>query len=302
MKWEPTRLSAWNFTSSGTSDFDHCRDEPNTVYHDALREQCMKGSFPIPREHGAWAILYGSCLTGLVAAGTLTPALLLFLAAMTAVFLAHEPLVKLVRSLKHGARPELIRQWALWLAGELTIVLVAGALLVLQHRLFPLLPIAIFVAVLLGIHLTLTAGRRERSVPGELLGVVGLTSSGPSAYYVGSGEIDFAFWLIWSLNILYFASGIFYVKMRVGRFLKPELFRRRARDCIIYHALVALLLVAAVYNEWISWLMSLAFAPMIIRAFWHTFHAEKQLRIKRIGYSEVAFAVVFILLFAIGWR
>jgi hypothetical protein len=262
----------------------------------------MKRSFPIPREHGAWAILYGSFLTGLAAAGTLTPALLLFLAAMTGVFLAHEPLAKLARSLRHGARSELKRQWALWLAAEMTIAIIAGALLVFLYQFLALLPIAFFVAVLLGIHLKLTAGRKERSIPGELIGAVGLTSAGPSAYYVGSGEIDFAFWLVWLLNALYFASGIFYVKMRVSRFLKPELFRRRARDCALYHTFVAFLLVLVAYKGWISWLMLLAFAPMISRAFWHTFRAEERLNIKRIGYSEVAFAVAFIVLFAIGWQ
>lgn len=261
----------------------------------------MKHSIPIPREHGAWAILYGSFLTGLAAAGTFSLALLLFLLAVSGVFLAHEPLVKLVRSFKHGGRRELIRRWALWLAVELTTVSIAGAILVFHYRLLALLPIGFFVALLLGVHLRLTAGHKERSVPGALIGVVGLTAAGPSAYYAGLGEIDAAFWLIWGLNVLYFASGIFYVKMRVSRFLKPAVFKSRARDCIVYHALQGALLLVAAFNGCISWLMLAAFAPVIFRAFWHTFHSEQQLDIKRIGYSEVVFTAVFIVLFALGW-
>ncbi|HUV12553.1 MAG TPA: YwiC-like family protein [Acidobacteriota bacterium] len=263
----------------------------------------MKGTIPIllPREHGAWAILYGSFLTGLVAAGRFSLSLLLFLLAVSGVFLAHEPLVKLVRSLKHGGRRELMQRWAFWVAVELTTVSIAGAILVFHYRLFTLLPVGLFVALLLGLHLKLTAGRKERSVPGELIGVVGLTSAGPSVYYVGFGEIDTAFWLIWSLNVLYFASGIFYVKMRVSRFLKPALFKSRVRDCVTYHTLQTALLLAAAFNGWISWLMFLAFVPVICRAFWHTIHSEQQLNIKRIGYSEVAFTVAFIVLFATGW-
>jgi len=261
----------------------------------------MKGTIPIPREHGAWAILFGSYLTGLAAAGTFSLPLLLFLLAISGVFLAHEPLVKLVRSLKHGGRRELMQQWALWAAVELTTASIAGAILVFQYRLLTLLPIGLFVALLLGIHLRLIAGRKERSVPGELIGVVGLTSAGPSAFYVGFGETDTAFWLVWSLNVLYFASGIFYVKMRVSRFLKPAVFKSRARGCIAYHSFQTAVLLAAAFNGWISWLMFLAFVPVICRAFWHTIHSEQQLNIKRIGYSEVAFTVAFVVLFAIGW-
>jgi hypothetical protein len=261
----------------------------------------MKGTIPIPREHGAWAILYGSFLTGLAAAGTFNLPLLLHLLAMSGVFLAHEPLVKLVRSLKHGGRRELMQWWAFWAAVELATASIAGAILVFHYQLLTLLPIALFVALLLGIHLKLTAGRKERSVPGELIGVFGLTSAGPSAYYVCLGEIDSAFWLIWSLNVLYFASGIFYVKMRVSRFLKPALFKSRARNCVAYHTLQTVLLMAAAFNGWISWLMFLAFAPVICRAFWHTVHSEQQLNIKKIGYSEVVYTVAFIVLFAIGW-
>lgn len=262
----------------------------------------MKYPVPLPREHGAWAILYGSFLTGFAAAWTLDLKILLFLMVVSGVFLSHEPLVKLIRSLKHGGQPELIRWWSFWLTAELTAVALAGSILLIHYQLFVLLPIGLVVAMLFGVHLKLSAGRKDRSVTGELLGIVGLTASGPSAYLVGVGNFDAAFWLIWSLNFLYFASGIFYVKMRVSRFLKPALFKRRARDCVIYHSLQGILLAAGALSGWIPWMMLLAFAPIIVRAFWHTFHSEKQLNIKRIGYSEVLFTVTFIVLFVFSWR
>jgi hypothetical protein len=55
----------------------------------------------------------------------------------------------------------------------------------------------------------------ERSITSEALAICGLTLTAPAAYYVASGQWnEAAFWL-WALSALYFASSVFYIKLRV---------------------------------------------------------------------------------------
>ncbi|MEJ2146180.1 MAG: YwiC-like family protein [Acidobacteriota bacterium] len=69
-----------------------------------MRRTDPKPKVPIPHEHGAWAVLYSSFLVGWAATGRLHLTVIFLLTATTSLFLAHEPLIKLIRARKYGAR------------------------------------------------------------------------------------------------------------------------------------------------------------------------------------------------------
>jgi hypothetical protein len=64
--------------------------------------------------------------------------------------------------------------------------------------------------------------------------------------------------------------------------------------------MTALLICLAVI-QLIPGFLTLAYVPILARALWYAWYPEKKLNIKRIGYSEVAQTVLFLILFAFLW-
>lgn len=260
-----------------------------------------KFSTPIPREHGAWALLYGPFIVAAASLSIFNLRLAVLLITITGLFLAHEPLSKFSRISRHGVAEGLKEHWAKWLGIYLSLSLPGACFLIISYRLWYLVPIGIAVGVLLAIHLLLISKKKERKVAGELIGVLGLTATAPVTCYVLSGELSYEAFLLWLLNILFFAGGIFFVKMRVSRFLKPAKFRVRALQCGSYYLGVLIILIGMVIAGWISPLIILAYSPVIVRAFWSIFVAEDKLNLRRIGYTEVLYTVCFVLVFVVAW-
>jgi hypothetical protein len=103
------------------------------------------------------------------------------------------------------------------------------------------------------------------------------------------------------LSLVYFASGIFYVKMRVSRFLKVAQYRKRILHCIVYHVFLFAVLVLLAGYGLITPFLILAYMPLIIRAAVGLLAREKRLNVRRIGYTELAHAVLFVTLFVTLW-
>ena len=105
-----------------------------------------------------------------------------------------------------------------------------------------------------------------------------------------------ALWL-WALCALYFASSVFYVKLRVYWLnRRKEQARRQARfRCALYHAfLLAALLVLAVTGS-LNLFALVAFAPVLARSFWQLIKPATRLNLRRIGVLEIIYSVVFLI-------
>ncbi|MFQ5738151.1 MAG: YwiC-like family protein [Acidobacteriota bacterium] len=263
----------------------------------------MKSYPPIPKEHGAWALLYGPFLVVLLAFGHLQARTFLLVATLTAFFLAHEPLARLSRlapTARTGARATL---WKRWVGLYAILGLLFSGLLLAFYGLWNLLPLGAGVALLLTLHLLLASKRKERTLAGELIGALGLTAGAPIAYYVLTEELDGTALLLWFLNLLYFVSGIFYVKMRLSRFMERNDAGQRTWNCVLYHLFLLLSLALLISQQWLSAIAIAAFAPIVIRAFWPLIRGGGgRLNLKKIGYSEVAFTAFFVLVLSLTLR
>jgi hypothetical protein len=124
----------------------------------------------------------------------------------------------------------------------------------------------------------------------QLLAVAGLTLTAPAAWYAATGRLDYRLWL---LNALYFAGGIFYVKMHIATAIARKPSSRR--PVAIYYG--ALAVVAALW-----WPVGLAFAPVIVRAFVGLVRVSPRLQIKRLGWTEVCYSMLFAGLVVLTWR
>ncbi len=258
---------------------------------------------PIPKEHGAWALLYGPFAITLLAFGRADWRTPLFFLALTSLFLAHEPLSRLARPSSGSVAPARQAYWRRWIVLEMMATLASGSLLVWCYGLWELPFIGLVAALPFLIHLGLVSRRQERQVAGELLGVLGLTAAGaPTTYYVMQESLDSTALLLWLVNFLYFSSAVFYVKMRVSPFSRKEDERLRRRQCLAFHLFLLAAVVALAAAGWIHPALLFAFAPILIRAFWGLSQSGGRLNLKRIGYSEVAFTVLFVIFSAWAWR
>jgi hypothetical protein len=147
----------------------------------------------------------------------------------------------------------------------------------------------------------LVQGGDDRGLPGELVGTAALTLVGPTVHAVAVNGAQPVGAVLWLLLSLFFASGVFYVRMRV-RLMVAQ--RRgvagasgRVRwPCLVFHAFLLVLVPGLAAARFIPWAVLLAFAPALWRAAAGLRRQDATLNLKRLGWSEVGLTAVFVLL------
>jgi hypothetical protein len=240
-------------------------------------------------------------LAGVLVAGQPSLAVLLAALSVTLFFVARESLVTWWRSYRRGFDS---RRAGTGAAACLLLAGVTGIPLVLIYRLVWLVPMAVFAFLLVAINAEQAVRRRDRTIGAEVLAVVGLTLSGPVAYYASVGRVDGrAFWL-WGSSAAFFASSLFYVRLRVHN---TRVSGGRARTgiklrCALYHAL----LLSGLLGIWLingqSVLVVFAFAPIVVRAAWELARPGRKLNLKRTGILELVYSVAFTALISLSLR
>jgi hypothetical protein len=261
----------------------------------------------VPKEHGAWAVLYGSFLAGVGVAGRAALPVVFLLVGITAATFANGSLTILARSPAGPAHVERRRQALTW--SLLYGVVAAAALvpLVTAFRMTFLLPFGFAAVFFLMARVFLIGKREDRSLIGELVGTAGLTMVGTIAHVVGTGEVSPVGTVLWLLLFLFFASGVFYVRMRVHGMAMERKGAAAASNparwpCLLYHALLIVVVPALILARVVPWPVLLAFAPAFWRAAVGLRREEVRLNIRRLGWSEVAVATTFVLLLIAAFR
>lgn len=255
------------------------------------------GRPPIPHEHGAWVILYGSMMLGFGAAkrGISLPCLLL-LASVTGAFLTREAAALLLR--RRGRQGT-----GFWFGVYLTLFGGGALPLLLVYRITALYWIGALMALLFGLHSALLLRKRlDRSQWGEILGVGALTLTAPAASIVATHRLENSAWLLWGACLLFFSSGIFTVKMYLNAVKARREWceakrRELGRDTRCYHLLLAgaLLLTALRIGGSASLWLVAAYLPALIRAAHAYARLTPQLpSLKRVGMRETLLAFWFI--------
>jgi hypothetical protein len=258
----------------------------------------------VPKEHGAWAVLYGAFLAGVGVAGRLNVPVMLLLGAVTLLAFANGPLVLMLRPAGgHAPAPERRRALA-W-----TAIYAAGAAaclvpLLTLYRMTFLLPLGMAAACFFVFRAFFVREGDDRSLAGELVGTAGLTLVGPTAHAVTVGGAQPVGVVLWLLLILFFSSGVFYVRMRIRVMLAqrkgaPAVSSRARWSCVVYHVLLLMLVPALAAGNLIPWAVLLAFAPALWRAAVGLRRRETILNLKRLGWSEVGLTAAFVLLLTV---
>ncbi|MCL5075788.1 MAG: YwiC-like family protein [Chloroflexi bacterium] len=256
----------------------------------------------IPREHGAWAMLLVPFVVGSGVSGRIGWETILFLLTILFVFLARYPLTLLVKR-NSGEQREPI----LWLLSYGALGTVSSTPLLLYYGRWGLIPLGGLGLILLLTQVYLGSYHLERTAWGELLGIAGLSLTAPGAYYTTSGQLDnIALWL-WLLCFLYSGSSVFYVKMLVRRRIRRMSAMgdegwSLARDMAIYQSVLILALSGLVLAAYIPLLVPLAFLPLAFKVLTAIFSSQMETSIKRIGFIELAHALLFCVLLILTYR
>ena len=134
-----------------------------------------------------------------------------------------------------------------------------------------LVPFGMAAACFVVLRAFLVRGGDGRSLPGALVGAVALTLVGPVAHAVAVDGAQSVGVVLWLLLSLFFASGVFYVRMRVRLMVAQRRgvagASNRARwSCVLFHACLLALVPALAAVRLIPWAVLLAFAPALWRA------------------------------------
>lgn len=136
------------------------------------------------------------------------------------------------------------------------------------------------------------------------MAIAGLTLTAAAAYYTGSRSWDVTALWLWALSALYFASSIFYVRLRVYALnpRKEQAQRQMWWASACYHLFLLAGLAAFGATGSLSLFALGAFAPVFGRSFWFLFKPARQLNLKRIGVLEIVYSVVFLVFITLTFR
>jgi hypothetical protein len=273
-----------------------------------IRRECRLALI-LPREHGAWGLLLVPMLTGAGVAFReshhLLPVLLLLVAAL-ALFWLRTPVESLLGTSALRSQTKDEHRTVAMVIALLGVVaaLALGALLWSGRN--PLLwrVGAAAGTAFVGQALLKKLGRRTRMLS-EIVGTIGLTASGPAAYYVITGNFGATAWMLWVANLIFTGNQIHYVQLRIHTARVQGM--RAKLACGWAFALgqlvMAMALAAACARGLLPWVALLAFVPTLFRGWFYFFQRPRLLVVRQLGWSELSQAVAFCVLFiaAFAW-
>ena len=265
------------------------------------------GSFPVPRQHGAWAMFLVPAIMAATLADRWRWSSLFLILAFILIFLSHQPAIHLLRRFRYQRKIE--KQslfWVILLGGSGFVI--AGVLFI-WFRQWIAMMFGGIVGVAFLIHLWLTMNKEHMSIPGEIVGVFGLTASAPTLYLFLHGSLDARGWVLWMINFLYFTGSIFYVKLKLRvqpRLPEPGLKGKIkvGTPVISYSFLVLIYVLIVTLIRGYSWFFFLAYVPFFIKVIVGTIQWQdrKSLKINRFGFTELIHAIVFFIFSLAGFH
>jgi hypothetical protein len=252
-----------------------------------------------PREHGAWGLLLVPLATGaavgLFAGGSALP-LVTFTVAALALFWLRTPVESWL-----GTRLLRVQTQQERRAVGITILILAAVAAFALASLFRagrnqrLLPLgAIALSAFVAQDLLRKRGRQTRMLA-QVVGTIGLTVTAPAAYYLVTARLNGEALTLWMLNLLFATNQIHFVQLRIHSARISDWTQKFhfGRRFLFGEVLLASALILAWRLQLLPGLAALAFSPILIRGTVSLLERQKPLAVRRLGWTELAHAVVF---------
>lgn len=224
----------------------------------------------------------------------------LLLTAALALFWVRTPFESLLGIAAMRAETKEERSTVAFVAGYLaTIAAIALSMLLWAGRNPGLWIIGVAVgAAFVGQALLRRLGRRTRMLS-EIVGTIGLTSAAPAVYYVITGKLGVTACMLWLANFIFAGNQIHYVQLRIHTARVVGFRAKLARGWAFASGqlIMTALLATTCVLGWMSWIVLIAFAPLVLRGFYYFVQGPAPLVVRRLGWNELAQAIVFCVLF-----
>lgn len=253
---------------------------------------------PLPREHGAWAMLLTPPIVAVVGAGP-DPLGLMAVLGWVMAYSARGPLEVLLGEGPTGragmaqATPAEARRW-LGVFGLAALLLLGPVVWVRPAVLWLLLG----AAGVLGAVVELARRGQTRSLTAGLLASAGLMLGGPLYYLAAHGAVGREGWTLAAAGFAFFGGSVF----RVKALAREKRSQRFGLLSVAVHAVVTGLMAATVPLLGVSWLVPVSLLPPLVWAVRGTVVARggRAGNLGAIGMSEVWLTLLFGLLLMIG--
>lgn len=279
--------------------------EPHNIASAA--EQTRRRAMIVPREHGAWGLLFVPLFTGF-AAGFAPEyriwSLLLFTVCAVSLFFLRTPIESLLGIGSMVARTSGERRTAL-VASAVFGLIASACLIVLiwKERYLALLVLGAVTGCIFVLQAVLRRLGRSTRMISQVVGAIGLTCAAPAAYYIGTGHLDIRAFVLWAVNWIFAGNQIHFVQLRIRAARAATFTERFERGRLFFIAQLALLpvLVLASLSRKLTPLMIIAFVPAVLRGSQWFFRKAEPLDVKRLGWSEMKHGLAFGILLAIAF-
>jgi hypothetical protein len=276
-----------------------------TFTHD-LAIRSRRRAFFLPREHGAWGMLLVPLAVGAAAGNPPWDKLvwiLLFAVAALSLFCLRTPVeaalgLSPIRPQNDGER-RLVHFFIFYYASAALLALFALIYWRHAYALFLLGLVAGFAFLIQAILKRLGRSTRLNS---QLAGSIALSSTAAGAYYPSTGSFGPPAMLIWFANWLFAANQIHFVQLRLHT-ARAGTFQEKFKvgKYFLAHQFVSFLGLAMLWRiGWLPGLVLAAFVPVYARGFGWFIAPPRPLQVRRLGFSELLYAVVFGLIFIVG--
>jgi hypothetical protein len=300
MQMIPTRLEMTSVPRTG-GDTAESTNELTTAQIERRR------ALIIPREHGAWGMLLVPLVTGaavgVLGGGHVAPVLLLTTAVLT-LFWLRTPVESWLgtSSVRVQTRQErqLVSGVILPLAA---IAAVSLSVLLWQGRNRELVWLGMIAGIAFTAQNFLKRMGRATRMAAEVVGALALTSTAPAAYCVATGRLDARAWALWLLNWLFAANQIHFVWLRIRGARAAGLSEKLTTgwSFMTGQIFLSLILALAYHFSWLPGLTMFAFIPALFRGSAWFAKRPQPIVVRRLGWTELAHAVVFGVLLTAGF-
>ena len=246
-------------------------------------------------------MLYVPLAVGALVAWGSPVRLLLLTLSVTFVFIARESLLIWFRARSRGQRNDEAFRFSL---SYLAIAGVFGSPLLLFYHLYWFIALGLAALLLLAINAWQAVRREDRTIGSEMMAIAGLTLTAPAAFYAARGAFEVTALWLWALCAVYFASSVFYVKLRVST-INPRLDQSRRQTwwrCALYHAFLLVSLLVLALTGSVDIFAFAAFAPVLARSFWYLSRPVRRINLKRVGLLEMVYSLVFLIFTTLNFR
>jgi YwiC-like protein len=258
----------------------------------------------VPREHGAWGLLFVPLLTGVAvgaaSAQSVLP-LIWFSIAALALFWLRTPVESLLGTTPLSVQTSGERKIAVTVSVALAATAFAAlAALLWNGRSAELMLFGAVAALAFMAQTLIMRLGRKRRMTALIVGAIGLTCTAPAAYYLATVSLDRRAWWLWMANWLFAVNQIHFVQLRIhaARVATFEEKCSRGWGFFLGQVLLIMTLIAATVLRFLPGLVALAFLPALARGFAWFFRGPQPLNVKSLGWSEMRQGVVFGILLA----